>query len=129
MAEAEAGLNSMISSHTMSVIDEATRTFSGWGLLLACASVVAGVFIATVRENLIKWILGNFFLLCARICCVMGDIMIFLARQFDVQGTLPRVFRRTRSVKIQGPVTYTAIRGDAHPRYLPLGQYAWGTCE
>ena len=31
-----------------------------------------------------------------------------------------------RDTSVQGPVTYTALRGVAVPRYLPLGEHAWG---
>ena len=27
---------------------------------------------------------------------------------------------------VQAPVTYTALRGVVSPRYLPLGNHAWG---
>ena len=32
----------------------------------------------------------------------------------------------TRTVAVQGPTTYTALRGVSHPRFQPLPDYAWG---
>ena len=33
---------------------------------------------------------------------------------------------QTRTVAVQSPVTYTAIRGNSHPRFQPLPDWQWG---
>ena len=74
------------------------------------------------------WLLVQTVVLgAALVCCFFYECQITPRRRFRTVGVQTVVAATTTVEKsVQSPVTYTAIRGCMHPRFLPLPEHSHG---